>query len=167
MQHPGWALIVLGGLIVVIGVIWLVLPAIPWLGKLPGDIAIERENFGFYFPIATCVVLSLLLTGILWVVRHLLREQPREPASRAERIAFPPDKVDKLFEARQTRALAVSAGADWLARSVDGSRHAHNDPRKSHYVKSPGPGKQSLSVAARPQSGRLVSVGRRSDSEGT
>ena len=73
MQHPGWALIVLGGLIVAVGVLWLALPAIPWLGKLPGDIAIERENVRFYFPIATCVVLSLLLTGILWVVRHFLR----------------------------------------------------------------------------------------------
>ena len=86
MQHPGWALIVLGGLIVVIGVIWLVLPAIPWLGKLPGDIAIERENGRLYFPIATCVVLSLLLTGVLRIVRHLLRQRPREPASLANKL---------------------------------------------------------------------------------
>lgn len=52
-----------------IGVIWLVAPSIPWLGKLPGDIAVERPNFRFYFPIATCVLLSLLLTGVLWLVR--------------------------------------------------------------------------------------------------
>ena len=64
MQHPGWTLIVVGALIAAIGVVWLLAPAVPWLGKLPGDIAIERENFRFYFPLTTCVLLSLLLTGV-------------------------------------------------------------------------------------------------------
>ena len=53
-----------------IGAIWLLAPHIPWLGRLPGDIAVERPNFRFYFPVATCIVLSLLLTGIPWLVRH-------------------------------------------------------------------------------------------------
>ena len=39
------------------------------LGKLSGDISIERENFKFYFPVVTCIVISLLLTGIIWLVR--------------------------------------------------------------------------------------------------
>ena len=73
MQHPGWVLIVVGIVIALIGLAWLVTPSIPWLGKLPGDIVIERENFRFYFPLATCVLLSLLLTGIMWIVRHLSR----------------------------------------------------------------------------------------------
>jgi len=73
LQHPGWVLIVVGVLIAVIGLTWLITPSIPWLGKLPGDIVIERENFRFYFPLATCVLLSLLLTGIMWIVRHLSR----------------------------------------------------------------------------------------------
>jgi hypothetical protein len=69
VSHPAWALVVVGALTVVIGLVWIAAPSIPWLGKLPGDIAIERENFRFYFPLATCVVLSLLLTGIMWLVK--------------------------------------------------------------------------------------------------
>lgn len=48
---------------------WLLATHIPWLGRLPGDIAVERPNFRFYFPVVTCILLSLLLTGILWLVR--------------------------------------------------------------------------------------------------
>jgi hypothetical protein len=73
MSHPGWALVVVGVMIAMIGVIWMLAPSIPWLGRLPGDIMIERENFRFYFPVATCVLLSLLLTGIMWIVRHFSR----------------------------------------------------------------------------------------------
>ena len=68
-QHPAWLLIIVGVLIIGIGVVWLLSSAIPWLGKLPGDIVIERENFRFYFPIVTCIVISLLLTGIMWLIR--------------------------------------------------------------------------------------------------
>ena len=69
MHHPAWSLIVVGILIVGIGFVWLVAPSIPWLGKLPGDIVIERQNFQFYFPVVTCILLSVVLTGIMWVVR--------------------------------------------------------------------------------------------------
>lgn len=69
MQHPGWTLIVIGVLVAGIGLVWLLAPSIPWLGKMPGDIVIERENFRFYFPLATCILLSLLVTGIIWAVR--------------------------------------------------------------------------------------------------
>jgi hypothetical protein len=69
MQHPAWAVIVLGLVIAAAGAIWLLAPHIPWLGRLPGDIAVERPNFRFYFPVVTCIVLSLLLTGVLWLVR--------------------------------------------------------------------------------------------------
>lgn len=69
MQHPGWLLILLGLILAGIGVVWLVAPSIPWPGRLPGDIVIERENFRFYFPIATCILISVLLTLILWLVR--------------------------------------------------------------------------------------------------
>ncbi len=73
MNHPGWSLVVIGSLILGIGLLWLVLPSVPWLGKLPGDIAIERENFQFYFPVMTCILLSVVLTGIMWVVRFFSR----------------------------------------------------------------------------------------------
>ena len=73
MQHPGWVLVIVGVVIAGIGLVWLLAPSIPWLGKLPGDIVVERENFRFYFPVMTCVVASLLLTGILWLVRFFSR----------------------------------------------------------------------------------------------
>ena len=72
-QNPASLLIVAGLVIVGIGVVWLLAPSIPWLGKLPGDIQIERENFRFYFPVATCIVISVLLTGIIWLIRFFSR----------------------------------------------------------------------------------------------
>jgi hypothetical protein len=62
-------LIVAGLVIVAIGVLW------PWivkigLGRLPGDIAIHRDHFTFYIPITTCLVLSLALSLILWLVNR-------------------------------------------------------------------------------------------------
>ena len=71
MQHPGWMLIALGLLICGIGIVWLLAPSIPWLGRLPGDIRIEKEHFRFYFPLTTCILVSLLLTGVLWFVRWM------------------------------------------------------------------------------------------------
>jgi len=73
MQSPGWILIVVGLGIAAVGAIWLVAPSIPWLGRLPGDIVIERENFRFYFPVSTCILLSVLLTVVLLLVRIFSR----------------------------------------------------------------------------------------------
>jgi hypothetical protein len=70
MRHPGWILIIIGLLVTGIGIVWLTAPSIPLLGKLPGDIRIEREHFRFYFPLTTSILLSLLLTGIMWLVRY-------------------------------------------------------------------------------------------------
>ena len=70
MRHPGWIFVIIGLLITGIGVVWLTAPSIPLLGKLPGDIRIEREKIRFYFPLTTCILLSLLLTGIMWLVRY-------------------------------------------------------------------------------------------------
>ena len=73
MRSPGWILVIIGLLVAGIGIVWLFAPSIPLLGKLPGDIRIERENFRFYFPLTTCILLSLLLTGIMWLVRYYLQ----------------------------------------------------------------------------------------------
>ena len=73
MQHPGWALVGIGLVIAVIGLIWVIAPSIPWLGRLPGDIAVEGRGFRFYFPVVTCILLSLLLTGAMWLVRFFSR----------------------------------------------------------------------------------------------
>ncbi len=65
----GWMLLVLGLVIAGVGLVWILAPSIPWLGRLPGDIRIERDNFRFYFPLVTCLLLRLLLSLVLWVIR--------------------------------------------------------------------------------------------------
>ena len=62
-------LIVIGGILVAVGLALLVLPKIPWLGKLPGDIVIKRENFTFYFPLGTSILISVILSLIFWLFR--------------------------------------------------------------------------------------------------
>ena len=62
-------LIVLGLAILVIGLLWPYLSRIG-LGRLPGDIVIERDNISFYFPLVTCLLLSLLFSLVLWVVNR-------------------------------------------------------------------------------------------------
>jgi hypothetical protein len=59
-------LIILGLVIVAIGLLWPLLTRLG-LGRLPGDIAIQRGNFSFYFPIVTCLVISVLLSALLWL----------------------------------------------------------------------------------------------------
>jgi DUF2905 family protein len=73
MPNASWFIVGVGLLIAVIGLGYFFVPSLPWLGKLPGDIVIERENFRLYFPLATCILLSLLLTGIMWLVRYFSR----------------------------------------------------------------------------------------------
>ena len=64
----GKALVALGLLIALGGVVLMLVGRVPWLGRLPGDIHIERGNFSFYFPLATSLVLSVVLTLILYIV---------------------------------------------------------------------------------------------------
>ncbi|GEK48895.1 hypothetical protein HPA02_31780 [Bisbaumannia pacifica] len=59
-------LILIGLLIVAIGLLWPWLSKLPF-GQLPGDIAIRRENASFYFPITTMILISLVLSAILWL----------------------------------------------------------------------------------------------------
>ncbi|MCS6997578.1 MAG: DUF2905 domain-containing protein [Casimicrobiaceae bacterium] len=58
-------LIILGVVLLLAGLLWPWLSKLPW-GRLPGDIAIERENFRFYFPLGTSIVVSVLLSLLLW-----------------------------------------------------------------------------------------------------
>ena len=62
-------LILAGVLLVVLGLVVTLAPQIPWLGRLPGDLRIERPGFRLYLPLATCLLLSAVLTLVL----HLLR----------------------------------------------------------------------------------------------
>jgi hypothetical protein len=68
--HPGKLLIAAGLLLVLLGFIFLYAGKIPFLGKLPGDIRIERENFRFYFPLGTSLLISALVTLMLWFFRR-------------------------------------------------------------------------------------------------
>jgi len=65
----GKTLILLGALIIVIGLLLLVAEKIPWVGRLPGDIIIKREKFTFYFPLATSVIISIILTLLFTLFR--------------------------------------------------------------------------------------------------
>jgi DUF2905 family protein len=70
MAGLGKMLLVLGGVLVVVGLLLTFGPRIPGLGRLPGDIVYRKGNFTFYFPLATSLLLSLLLTAILAVLRR-------------------------------------------------------------------------------------------------
>jgi len=70
MNGLGRPLIILGLILVTIGIVISLAPRIPWIGKLPGDIYLKRENFSFYFPLGTCILLSALLSLILWLFRR-------------------------------------------------------------------------------------------------
>jgi hypothetical protein len=69
MPSLGKSLIVLGLIIAGIGVLLTLAGRIPWLGRLPGDIYVKRENFTFYFPLATSIIISIVLSFILWLLR--------------------------------------------------------------------------------------------------
>jgi len=58
----GKLLILLGVFIVLMGLLLMAGDKIPWVGRLPGDIVIKKEKFTFYFPLATCILISLLIT---------------------------------------------------------------------------------------------------------
>jgi hypothetical protein len=64
----GKFLIISGIILVITGMLIQFSDKIPWLGKLPGDIRIERENFTFYFPVVSCVVISILVSMILFLI---------------------------------------------------------------------------------------------------
>ncbi len=65
----GRYLVILGLALVIIGLAWPLLSKLG-LGRLPGDIAIQRDGFRFYFPITTSILVSLLLTLLLWLFRR-------------------------------------------------------------------------------------------------
>ena len=69
MSGMARTLIILGAVLIVAGLLW------PWilklgLGRLPGDIVLERGGFRFYFPIVTCLLVSLVVSAVLWLFRR-------------------------------------------------------------------------------------------------
>jgi Protein of unknown function (DUF2905). len=68
MNELAKGLILLGAVLIAVGLILLFFQKVPFLGKLPGDILIKRENFTFSFPLATSIVLSLLISLIFYLI---------------------------------------------------------------------------------------------------
>ncbi len=66
----GRMLMLAGGVLLIVGALLSFGPRLPWLGRLPGDIVIERENFRFYFPLATSILVSIILTLIVALFRR-------------------------------------------------------------------------------------------------
>jgi len=70
MGDIGKVLMLLGGALFVLGVVLVLAGKLPWFGRLPGDIVVERGPVTFYFPLATCVLLSVALSFIFWLFRR-------------------------------------------------------------------------------------------------
>jgi len=70
MAELGKTLILLGGVLVVVGVLLTLGGKLPWLGRLPGDFVIQRDKFTFYFPLATSILLSVVLSLLFMLFRR-------------------------------------------------------------------------------------------------
>ncbi len=70
MESFGKYLVVVGAALIIVGVLLMFFDKIPFLGKLPGDIQIKRENFRFFFPITTSILLSVVISVVLWLINH-------------------------------------------------------------------------------------------------
>ncbi len=67
----GKLLLVLGLLIAGTGVALMLADKIPFLGRLPGDFSVKKDNFHFYFPLATSLIVSIVLSLVLWLISFL------------------------------------------------------------------------------------------------
>ncbi len=70
MEGLGKSLIIIGMIIIMIGVIISLSSKIPFIGRLPGDIFIKRDNFTFYFPLATSIIISIIISLIMYIFRR-------------------------------------------------------------------------------------------------
>ncbi len=67
-QPMGRMLLMVGVVCLIGGVLVLLAPKVPWLSRLPGDVAIERPGFRVYVPLTTCVLASLVISMVLWLI---------------------------------------------------------------------------------------------------
>jgi len=71
MENIPKALIAIGATLIVVGSVWYFGAKFLKFGSLPGDIAIEKENFRFYFPIGTSILISLILSAAMWLFQKI------------------------------------------------------------------------------------------------
>jgi hypothetical protein len=72
MEGLGKILLIVGAVIIVIALLMIFGQHIPFFGKLPGDIFIKKDNFAFYFPIVTFLIISIILTIIINVILYFM-----------------------------------------------------------------------------------------------
>lgn len=72
MEGIGKILLIAGGVLIALGLVLIFSNHIPFLGKLPGDIVIKRDNFSFYFPVVTFILISIVLTVIINIILHFI-----------------------------------------------------------------------------------------------
>jgi hypothetical protein len=66
MQVTGKFLVMIGVILVLLGGVFMLAGKVPWIGRLPGDIVIRRESFTFYFPVTTCILISVILSVVFY-----------------------------------------------------------------------------------------------------
>ncbi|MCD6283862.1 DUF2905 domain-containing protein [bacterium] len=67
----GKLVILIGFVFIITGIFILLVGKVPLIGKLPGDIYVRRDNFTLFFPIATCIIISIILSLIFWLFNKL------------------------------------------------------------------------------------------------
>lgn len=70
MADMGRLLMILGALVFIVGGLMMLAGKVPFIGRLPGDIYIKRDGFTFYFPLATSILISILISLVLWLIRR-------------------------------------------------------------------------------------------------
>jgi hypothetical protein len=71
MDSIGRTLMLVGLVLVAVGALLYLAPSVPWLGRLPGDVRIERPGFRLYVPITTCLLISAVVSAVLWVLAKI------------------------------------------------------------------------------------------------
>jgi uncharacterized protein HemY len=73
IEFFGKILIFFGAILIFLGLIFSFAEKIPYLGRLPGDILIKKENFTFYFPLGTCILISIILSVIFYLISRFFK----------------------------------------------------------------------------------------------
>ncbi|MBD3379928.1 MAG: DUF2905 family protein [Candidatus Omnitrophica bacterium] len=70
MNEIGKFLVAAGLVIAGIGLLLFLSGRVPWIGRLPGDIIVRKEGFRFYLPLTTCLLISVVISFVLWIIRR-------------------------------------------------------------------------------------------------
>jgi len=73
IEFFGKTLIFFGAILILLGLIFSFAEKIPYFGRLPGDILIKKENFTFYFPLGTSILISIILSVVFYLISRFLK----------------------------------------------------------------------------------------------